>query len=116
MQNVALTINVTVNPATTSATTVATSATTVATTTTTTSRVVPGSSHARAVRAGPVWRRARRHWRSAWCKVVLILRRRKAWAAEGQALKAAWIQDLVEGLERVRGKLVRKAIAPLRTR
>ena len=47
---------------------------------------------------------------------MLILRRRKAWAAEGQALKAAWIQDLVEGLERVRGKLVRKAIAPLRTR
>ena len=107
-----ITVNVVVNnnPATTvatSATTVATSATTGATTTTTT---------ASAARQGPIWFRARRHWRSAWCKVVLILRRRKAWAAEGQALKAAWIQDLVEGLERVRGKLVRKAIAPLRTR
>ena len=108
-----ITVNVVVNnnPATTvatSATTVATSATTVATTTTTTT--------ARAARSGPILFRTRRHWRSAWCKVVLILRRRKAWAAEGQALKAAWIQDLVEGLERVRGKLVRKAIAPLRTR
>ena len=108
------------NPATTvgttSATTVATSATTVATTTTRAPNVVPGFSYARAVNIAPAKRRARRHGRSAWCKIVLILRRRKAWAAEGQALKAAWIQDLVEGLERVRGKLVRKAIAPVRTR
>ena len=103
----ALTINVTVNPATTSATTVAT---------TTASRVVPGSSYVRAVNTVPARRRARRHFRSAVCRIVLVLRRRKAWAAEGQALKANWIQDLVEGLERVRGKLVRKAIAPVRTR
>ena len=111
MQNVAITVNVTVNPATT----VATSATTVATTTTSATTVVTPAPR-RAVNSVPAQRRARRHLRSAVGRIILILRRRKAWAAEGQALKAAWIQDLVVGLERVRGKLVRKAIAPVRTR
>ena len=111
-RGIKIAINIVVN----AANAVGNFATTVATTTTTAATtVVPTApTRRRAVNTVPAQRRARRYFRSAVGKIILILRRRKAWAAEGRALQARWIQDLVEGLERVRGQLVRRAIAPVR--
>ena len=53
-------------------------------------------------------------WKTAVKRVIRVLARRRAWAEEGKALQAPWLQDLVEGLERRKGKLVRVAKAKVR--
>ena len=52
-------------------------------------------------------------WRRATRAIIAILRRRRAWAEEGLALQADWIQNLVDGLERHKGVLVRTVRAPV---
>ena len=58
--------------------------------------------------------RARRFWRIARQQVCRLLRLRRRWAALGLYLQGSWIQDLFQGLERQKGKLFRKSVAPLR--
>ena len=57
--------------------------------------------------------RARRLWHSAVQQIALVLRLRRRWAALGQHLQGRRIQDLVLGLERRQGQLIRRRPAPL---
>ena len=50
---------------------------------------------------------AQLRWRVAVKRVLHLLARRRAWAAEGQALQARELQALVSGLERRRSRLFR---------
>ena len=70
----------------------------------------------RLVQQGPAQQvpsRARRLWHSAVQQIALVLRLRRRWAALGQHLQGRRIQDLVLGLERRQGQLIRRRPAPL---
>ena len=56
--------------------------------------------------------RARAHWHQAVQVISRILRLRRRWAALGRYLQGQRIQDLVIGLERRQGQLVRRHPAP----
>ena len=58
--------------------------------------------------------RARSRWHQAVQVIARVLRLRKRWAALGKYLQAARIQDLVKGLERRQGQLVRAQAAAAR--
>ena len=51
--------------------------------------------------------RAKRHWRMVVKEINRLLRLRKRWAALGRFLQGTQIQNLMKGLERKQGKLVR---------
>ena len=52
---------------------------------------------------------ARTRWQTAFKRVRKILRQRRIWSELGRYLQDPAIQDLVLGLERVRGRLLRTA-------
>ena len=55
------------------------------------------------------WTQARRRWKIAVERIVRILRVRYKWYRTGVYLQQPFVQSLVEGLERKRGRLVRTA-------
>ena len=56
--------------------------------------------------------RARLRWHSAVQQIARVLRLRRRWAALGWYLQGQRIQDLVFGLERRQGRLIRRRPAP----
>ena len=57
--------------------------------------------------------KAKVNWHRAVQLVARILRLRKRWAALGRYLQTPRIQDLVLGLERRQGQLIRRRPAPV---